>query len=290
MVFLVIGILVFLGCMIGFGFCQTEGKVNKWGESTYDVKWKVNAKQLIALIGVVFILLGCFATVKTGHTGIVTTFGQVEDYTFEAGMHFKAPWVKIIQMDNRNQKGTQELSCFTSDIQEVTVIYTINYQINKQNAQTIYKTIGVNYYDTVIVPKIQNAVKTVTAQYTAENLVESRDELGVKIDEILTETLAEYNIELLSTSVENIDFTDAFTIAVEEKQVAVQKKLQAEADAQAKVIAAQGNADSNALLETSITDKILMQQLIEKWDGKYPTVMSGDANTMFDLSSVLATQ
>ena len=58
-------------------------------------------------------------TVPTGHTGVVVTFGEVQDYTYEAGVHFNAPWVNVVKMDNRTQKETIELMCFSSDIQEV---------------------------------------------------------------------------------------------------------------------------------------------------------------------------
>jgi regulator of protease activity HflC (stomatin/prohibitin superfamily) len=287
MIFFVAGIIVVaLGILIGGYTKDSQGEI-VGGPRGINLKWKKNPKQAVALLGVVLIAISCFVQVPTGHTGIVTTFGRVEDYTFEAGIHFKAPWHEIIKMDNRNQKGTQELACFSSDIQEVNMIYTINYQIDKTNAQTIYRTIGVNYYDTVIVPRIQEAVKAITAQYDAENLVSSRDELALKIEEELKVSLAEYNIELINASIENIDFTDAFTTAVEEKQVAVQNKLKAEAEAAAKIIAAQATADANKLLETSITDKILMQQLIDKWDGKYPTVMGGESDIMFDISSLV---
>lgn len=286
MVLFTVGILVVIFGFIIAGFSIDNKAQVIGGPKGSNLKWKKNPKQLVALVGIILIAASCFVQVPTGHTGIVTTFGKVQDFTYEAGLHFKAPWNEIIKLDNRNQKGTLELSCFSSDIQEVTMIYTINYQIEKTNAQTIYKTIGLTYYDTVIVPRVQEAVKAMTAQYDAENLVSSREELALKIEEVLKASLAEYNIELINTAIENIDFTDAFTTAVEEKQVAVQYKLKAEAEAAAKIIAAQATADANALLETSITDKILMQQLIDKWDGKYPTVMA-DSNMMFDLSTLL---
>ncbi len=287
MLLFVVGILVvILGFAVG-GFVKDNKAEVIGGPKGANLKWQKNPKQLVALVGVIIAAASCFAQVPTGHTGIVTTFGKVEDYTFEAGIHFKAPWNEIIKMDNRNQKGVQELSCFSSDIQEVTMIYTINYQIDKQNAQNIYKTIGINYYDTVIVPRVQEAVKAMTAKYDAENLVSSREELAIAIEDKLAETLAEYNIQLINTAIENIDFTDAFTTAVEEKQVAVQQKLKAESEAAAKIIAAQATADANKLLEESITEKILTQQLLEKWDGKYPTVM-GDSNMMFDLSTLIS--
>lgn len=148
----------------------------------------------------------------------------------------KAPWQKVVTMDNRVQKANTTLACFSSDIQEVTIAYTLNYQIDKANAQEIYRNVGTAYYDTVVVPNIAEAVKVVTAQYTAEQLVGSRAELAEAIDAVLSENLARYNIQVVSTAIEDMDFTDAFTNAVEAKQVAAQNKLQAEIEQAQKVM------------------------------------------------------
>ncbi len=134
----------------------------------------------------------------------------------------------------------------------------VNYQISKENASNIYKTIGSNYVDTVMAPKIQETVKGVIAQYNAEKLIELRATLSEETQSILKGKLAEYDIEVITTSIENIDFTDEFTNAVEAKQVAEQNKLratteqeqaniEAEAAAKRKVIAAQVEADSAIL-------------------------------------------
>lgn len=206
--------------------------------STYHYKnTTVNTKKIGILVGVAVLLIAliilaanCFATVPTGHTGIITTFGKVEDQTLEAGMHFKLPWQKVINMDNRNQKSTLNLICFSSDLQEVDVVYTVNYQIEKKNAQTIYKTIGTDYFNTVMTPRINEAVKQMLKNYDAESLIGSREKLSTEIYDVLNADLAQYNIQVVSASIENLDFTDAFTAAVEAKQVAAQNKLKAETE------------------------------------------------------------
>lgn len=206
-------------------------------------------------VAVVFVVLSTVKTVPTGHTGVVVSFGKVKDYTYEAGVHFDAPWIKVVNMDNRTQKETIDLMCFSSDIQEVSVTYTLNYQINKENAQNIYRTIGTNYFELVVSPKISEAVKDVFAKYNAESLIESRASVSKQIQDILIEAVSVYNIEVVSASIENIDFTDSFTNAVEEKQVAEQNKLKAQteqeqknleaaAEAERKVIAAQADSDT----------------------------------------------
>ena len=212
------------------------------------------------IIGVIAALVtvagSCFTSVPTGHTGVVTTFGRVENFTLDAGIHGKLPWQEVVLLDNRVQKARVELSCFSSDIQEVKVIYTVNYQISKENAMTIYSNIGVNYYDTVITPNVSEAVKVMTARYTAENLVASRDDLSEKTETLLSEQLSRYNILVVGTSIEDMDFTDAFTNAVEAKQVAAQNKLQAEIEQQQKIMEQKSSAeraviDANAAAEVA---------------------------------------
>jgi regulator of protease activity HflC (stomatin/prohibitin superfamily) len=150
------------------------------------------------------------------------------------------------------------MQCFSSDIQEVSVIYTVNYQINKANAQEIYRTIGKEYFDKIVMPKALEAVKSVFAKYTAEALVASRAGLSKEIEAVLVDDLSKQNIQITATSIENIDFTDAFTNAVEAKQVAEQNKLkaqteqaqatlEAQAQAERQVIKAQADADASIL-------------------------------------------
>ena len=263
----------------------------------------------IAALFIVIMLLCSFTKVPTGHTGVITTFGKVADYTLDSGIHFKAPWQKIIKMDNRVQKHSVELSCFSSDIQEVNVLYTINYQISKADAMTIYATIGETYFDTVITPNISEAVKVSAAKFTAESLVNDRSQLASNIEDNLIALLTPYNIEVVGTSIEDIDFTDAFTNAVEAKQVAQQEKLKAQtvaeqqvieanaaaevkkvnanAEAEAKKIAADAEAyeievkanaeaEANRKIIESLTDELIDYVRANAWDGKYPTYFGGD--------------
>ena len=296
MAWIILSIITCLALYFVLGF---KGKV-----------WQKNKKQWIAILGALWIAAGCIATVPTGHTGILVTFGAVEDATYEAGVHFKLPIQEVVVMDNRTQKARLELKCFSSDIQEVTVNYSINYQIEKENAQRIYKTIGTEYYTVVMEPRIHEAVRSVISKYSAENLIESRDQLSVKITEILEKELGAYNIVVVNTAIENLDFSDAFTNAVEEKQVAQQNylkaqteqeqkimeqeasaerdeiaakaaaevaKIQAEADAEVMKIqadaaeyAGQRDAAINKALSDTLTEVLIKYYEIQRWDGKLP--------------------
>lgn len=261
------------------------------------------------LVSIGSVALACFQTVPTGHTGVVTTFGRVENTTLDSGVHFVLPWQQVVKMDNRVQKQTVELPCFSSDIQEVNLTYTINFQIKKSDAQNIYRTIGVDYYATVIQPCITESVKVVTARYTAEQLVGKRNELAASIEEDLADKLLSYNIELVSTSIENMDFTDAFTDAVEAKQVAQQNKLRAETEAEQKVIEAnaqaevrkvnadaaayellakaEAEAEANRKISESLTGELINYTYAQSWNGKLPTVMTGSGDNASNLIPVL---
>ncbi len=211
------------------GYQKYDERGNKVKVTTHPLK-KFAGITMIAglLLGLIVTSFGCIASVDTGHVGIVRTFGKVEDYTFDSGMHFKAPWNSVVKMDNRVQKTTIELPCFSSDIQEVNTVYTVNYQISKTNAQNLYRDVGTNYLETVVNPTIQETVKTIIARYKAEELISNRAGVAAEIEALLTTNLQKYNIDVASTAIENMDFTDSFTAAVEAKAVAAQNKLQAQ--------------------------------------------------------------
>ena len=284
MLFIILGIILFIAAFVWIVVTSEEHKF---------------VKGFLALPLLLICVIGCVKSVPTGHTGVVTTFGRVEDYTLEAGVHFINPFSKVIKIDNRTQKQSVEMNAFSSDIQEVKVVYTVNYSIDKANAQNLYKNIGLNYYDVVIAPKVIECVKSVMAQYTAENLVSSRSEVAIKIEDQLAKSLTIYDIRVITTSIEDLDFTDAFTDAVEAKQVAEQNKLkaqteaetkiiQAEAEAKVKITQAEAEAKSNELLNKTLTNAMLQKLFYEKWDGKLPIVTSGNNGiNLLNLADIL---
>ena len=291
---------------MGFFVTKKEQKhIDRFGDETTTVdtivhRGRIVAAALVIIIALIF-AISCFSFVPTGHTGVVTLFGKVEDYTLDSGVHFKNPFARVIKMDNRIQKESVELSCFSSDIQEVDVVFTLNYQISKEYAMNIYKTIGKNYFDTAVSPIITESVKTVAARYTAEDLINKRNELAMAIETDMKEKLLIFNIELVSTSIEDMDFTDAFTDAVEAKQVAAQNKLRAETEAAQRVVEAEAEAQirrvtaeaeayeilqraeaeaqANQKLAESITDRLIEYRYYEVWDGKLPQMVMGESTT-----------
>jgi len=266
-------------------------------------------------LAVVLVLMSCLAIVPTGYTGILTTFGRVENRTVNSGANFIAPWQKVVKMDNRTQKVQIETSAFSSDIQQVDLQLSVNYCIDQTTAQELYRTVGLNYYENVMYPRVIENAKAIFSRYTAENLIASRDTLSDFIAESTASDMQEYGITIVSIAIEDIDFTDAFTNAVEAKQVAAQNRLTAEteqaqktmeeeATAQRAVIAANAEAEkdiiaANAELEVvkiqaeaslyagekeaemnkriseSLTDGLIDYYWIKQWSGILPTTVLG---------------
>ena len=283
-----------------------------------------------AAILAVIVLLSCIKTVPTGYTGILTTFGKVEDETVAAGIHVIAPWQRIVKMDNRTQKVEVKTQSFSSDIQQVDVQMSVNYAIDQSTAHQLYKTVGIQYYEKIVYPRILENTKGVFAQYTAEELVGTRQQLASQIQEKLAADVAPYGIQIVSFALEDIDFTDAFTNAVEAKQVAQQNKLTAEteqaqktmeqeaaarrsvidAEAAAEVAKIQAEADlevtkiqadaaeyagqkeaaKNRAIAEWLTPDLISYYYIQEWDGKLPVYMLGNSSTLLQLPAAEAGQ
>lgn len=208
-------------------------------------------KKIITIIaGVLALILLAFSTtsiVPTGFTGVLTTFGRVEENTLDAGLNFKAPWQNVITMDNREQRLSFTFEAFSSDIQQTSVTGSVNFNINKQTAMTLYQEIGQNYFNILIAPRLYENTKVVFSKYTAENLISSRDNLASEILELMRQDLEQYGINIISISIEDIDFTDAFTDAIEAKQVATQNKLRTETEQEEAIIIAESAAKQRTI-------------------------------------------
>ena len=249
--------------------------------------------------------LGFSATtiVPAGHSGVVVTMGRVQKTALDEGLHFKLPFVQqIILMNNKIQKTEVASNSVSKDLQTVSSSVAINFHITKDAASDIYQNIGEQYADTVLQPAIQESVKAVTAQYTAEEMITKRSAVGDEIGQALSDKVSEYGILIDKFNIINFDFSEEFNAAIEQKQVAEQNKLraetekeqqiiEAEAAAKQKVIAAEAEAEAtlkkaeaeasaNEKINASLSDGVLRYQQIEKWDGKYPNVVSSDSGIL----------
>lgn len=269
---------------------------------------------VIALVvALVMIGISCFSSVPTGYTGILTTFGRVENETMEAGFHLKAPWQSIVKMNNQEQRKSFTLEAFSSDIQQVNVSGSINYNIDKTTAMTLYREVGTAYADTLIIPRLYENTKAVFSHYKAEELISNRDALSDEIRDMMIADMKGYGVNVLSISIEDVDFTDAFTTAVEAKQVASQNKLKAEteqeqqtmearaaaerrqieAEAQAEVerinadaeayrikTQSEAEAEANKKIAESLSEQLIEYNYANSWNGQLPSTFVGDGDAI----------
>jgi len=204
----------------------------------------------LLLIPIIF-FASTIKTVPTGVTGVLVTFGKVEDNTLEAGLHIISPFQQIVSMDNRVQKHERTESVFSKDIQETNVRFSINHSINKTSAMTLYKTIGTNYYDILIVPRVIENLKNVFSHYSANELVTKREILSGEINKEVEIDLSEFGI-ICSINIEDVDFRDEYTNAVEAKQVAEQNKLRAQTEQLQRT--AEAEAENTRTKEKAVAD------------------------------------
>lgn len=287
MILIIISVILTIITMFILGFnidCDKE-----------TIAWEIKPKILFGLLWLLLLLFGCFSTIKSGEVGIITRFGKIIDTTKNEGLVFKLPIDNMTKINIKVQKyeNSTPLSTSTKDMQVVNNIkVSINYRLDKDKVIDLYKKVGIDYNTNVLEPSIQETVKAVISKYTAEELVTKRSEISLDMNDTLDERIKGYGINSVAVSINNFDFSAAYNEAIEKKAVAEQEvetsknQLEkAKIDAEKKKVEAQGEADANALLEESLTDEIIMQKFIEKWNGELPKVTSSD--NIFDVSSLL---
>jgi len=238
---------------------------------------------LLAVILAVFLLLSSVTTIPAGHTGVVTTFGKVSGTVLGEGLHFKLPFItNVVKIDNRVLKTEVSSSSASKDLQTVNSTIALNYRIGRANSASIYQNIGTDFENVLVNPAIQECVKSVTAQFTAEELITERQKVGDLMREALAEKIGPYGFDIEVFNITSFEFSEEFNAAIEAKQTAQQNALKAEQIEQARA-----EAESYRLKNQEITQETLAMEWINKWDGKLPSVAS-DGSMMFDISDIIA--
>lgn len=257
---------------------------------------KVKKVVIIAVIVLAVIILGfsSFAIVSPGHTGVVVTLGKVSDKVLEEGIHFKLPFIQSVeQIDNRVLKTEVESNAASKDLQTISSKVSINYRVNKSSSAEIYKNVGTDFTNVIVNPAIQECVKSIAAKYTAEQLITNRAIVSTEMEEAISRKINPYGLSIEVFNIVNFDFSEEFNKAIEAKQTAQQSALKAEQDlarikveAEQSVEKAKAEAEAYKLKNEQITDKVIMMEFIDKWNGELPKVAS-DAGALFDVSSYI---
>ena len=250
------------------------------------VKWGVIA--VLAIIALV--MFAPIAIVPSGHRGVMTTFGNPSDTVYDQGIHFRMPIAqKMNLVDVTILKGEGDGEAASKDLQVVHTKIALNYHVDPKQVVSVFRDLGNEPGQRIIVPAVQEAVKAVTAGFTAEELIGKRTEVRDQIMTALRTRLDRHGIVVDEFSIVNFSFSKSFNEAIEAKTTAEQLRLKAERDlqrirveAEQKVASAKAEAESLALQRQQVTPEMIRlrevennAKAIEKWDGKLPNYTGG---------------
>lgn len=264
---------------------------------------KKRAKLIVIVVcAAVVLLLGILSIqiIPAGNTGVVMTFGKVSDNVMQEGIHFKIPFVQSVEViSNKIQKQEVEAAAVSKDLQSVSSNIAVNYRVGLSASANIYKNIGSDYETIVLLPAVQESMKSVSARYTAEELITKRAQVGEEIKTALEEKVNDYGIVIEKFNIVNFDFSEEFNSAIEAKQVAEQNLLKTkteqeqeiviaeakaekqviEAEAKAKAIKteADAQAEANKKLNQSLSGNVIEYEKVQKWDGVLPKATGSDS-------------
>jgi regulator of protease activity HflC (stomatin/prohibitin superfamily) len=238
----------------------------------------------VAIILIILLIMGgVFVQIGPGQRGVLMTFGAVHDGVLDPGLHLKLPFMQsVVRMDVQVQNSQAAETAASLDLQNVTTTVATNWHILPADAEWVYQHIGSesDLVDKIIRPAISNSVKAITAHYNAEDLIIHRDQVRDQIQAQITSELQPYRVVVDSMNITDFHFSDEFAQAIERKQIAQQRALQAQYELQqAKVLADQriveatAQAQAQKLLQQTLTPQIIQQQAIAKWDGHLPAVV-----------------
>lgn len=260
-------------------------------------------KYVLLAIIVIFLIItffNSFKTIPTGFVGVKTRFGQVQHTMLNEGLNLKIPFIeKIVLMDCRTQKTEYTMEASSKDLQKISNYkIAINYNITKDTANQLYKSVGVDYKNIIVEPAIQSVMKDSVANFTAEELITKRSEVAQFALDRLTEKFQNSGITLTALDILDLSFSEEFDTAVEQKQIVEQETQKAQyelekarVENQKKIENAQADAEVMAAQNSQITDNYLklkeienQKAMIEKWNGQLPNTMLNDGiNGLFNI-------
>ncbi len=247
---------------------------------------------IIAAI-ILLLILNPFVTVGTGEKGIVLNFGAFNGQVMDAGLHLRMPVMqKIVKIDVQTQKDEVDASAASKDLQNVTAKLALNYHLQPENVGKLFQNIGLDYDSRIIDPAIQEAIKSVTSHFTAEELITRRQEVKDQAKSVLVERLSKQFITVDDLSIVNFAFSQSFEQAIEAKVTAEQNALasknkleQVKFEAQQKIETAKAEAESIKIKAAALAQnqELVKLNAVDKWDGKLPTYMGNGPVPFLDL-------
>lgn len=293
--------------LIGLAFASKVKRVIKETTVRYDMQGKPQNVEVevpgihiptivagvVALI-VAGLLMTSFGALGAGERGVVLQFGATTGRVLQPGIYAVVPLIESVHaVDVQVQKEeVNKATAVSHDLQQVWTNVALNYYVRPEGVSILYKTVGDAYKNRIIDPAVQEALKAVTARFSAEDLIARRNEAKVELVMEIQNRLATHNIVVDAVSLTDFQFTEEFTNAIEAKVTAAQLALKAENDldrvrfeSEQRLNRAEAEAKSIEIQARAIQNQggaeYVRLQAISKWDGKLPVNMYGSAPVPF---------
>ncbi len=260
-----------------------------WGGP--DVQIPPFLPKLIAVAIVVFaiVIFGASSSyiIQPGTRGVKITLGKASEQFLPEGFGFRTPFItRIVPVVIQQRTVPLRADCFSSDLQQVSVEIRVLYRVPEASVVQIYREFAGDPFDSLIAPRVQEALKEVTAVLSAEQIVKGRDEVKAKAIVAARGKIGEMLI-VEDIVIRDIHLSKELETAIEAKMVAEQEaararftQLQTQVEANTAVIRAEGEAKAiRARGEAlKLNPAFLRLQIVEKWNGKSPLVVPADPN------------
>lgn len=247
--------------------------------------WSLTATAVVVLLLALNLLFAGWSStyqVPAGHVGIIYRFGAIVGQT-GSGLQLVPPWESVVAANTQEQsRYYKELDSFSKETQNVYVAATVNFHVSPGKIQELYRTVGPNYANVLIDPRVYQDFKDATVQYSSVEIAPHRDDIRRSVRQRITDELKAHSIIVDDVLLQNIRFDRQFEASIENKQVqsqnalaaaeqvkvkhqeALQKIETAKGDAEASLIKAQKEAQANDVLTKSITPRLIKYLTVQK--------------------------
>jgi prohibitin 2 len=226
--------------------------------------------------------------VEPGTRGIKVTLGKAQAGFLPEGFGMKAPFItSIVDVNVRQQTRPVRAECFSSDLQQVVLDLRVLYRVPDKSVVEIFKQFAGDPFDSLIAPRVQEALKEVTASQTAEQIVKSREAVKQKALAAARQKIGNI-LWVEDIVVRDIHLSAELERAIEAKMVAEQQAAQArftqvqtQVEAETAIISARGEADAIKVRGDALrmSPVFLRLKLVERWNGTSPLVVPPDQNS-----------
>ena len=261
-----------------------------------------SVRKILKVVGVLLVAYilssSAWFIVEPGERGLIVSLGSLLETTYGEGFHFKVPFITTaVTMNIQTQKAEVTADSASKDLQVVTTVIAVNYNLEWAAIRNLYQTVGTNEVIEfkIIAPTIQESVKSTTAKFTAEELITDRSAVAVDIKANLTNKLGKLGILVSDINIVEFRFSPEFDAAIESKVRAEQDALaqknlleKVKYEAQQTIETARAQAESIKIQAEAVTSQwgadYVKLKWIEKWNGALPTTTLGEQGFIVNLN------